>query len=76
MSRMGLFWCWRFVEQDGTIDNDRWESAVAGPNGSSILAGYTEENWAEISAGGYDFAALSLDAAGIALWSYQVRAFC
>lgn len=64
------------LEQDGTIFEDDWESAVAGPDGSIILAGFTEGSWLTTINGLRSFAAVSLDATGTVLWSYQVRDFC
>lgn len=63
-------------EQNGTSQDDEWEAAAAGVDGSIILAGVTEGDWVETNTGEGDFAALSLDAAGTAQWSYQASASC
>ena len=76
MSRMHPVWRSRLLEQDGTIYEDEWESAVAGTNGSAFFAGFTEGSWMTTIKGDADFAALLLDAAGTMLWRYQVSAFC
>lgn len=43
-------------------------------NGSSVLAGSTDGDWGAVNSGGHDFAAVMLDADGIELWRWQVRA--
>lgn len=76
MNRINPFGRSRLLEQAGTIYEDEWESAVAGTNGSIVLAGFTEGSWETTIKGDADFAAVTLDAAGRTLWSYQVSAFC
>ena len=63
--------------QDGTPLKDRiFASALCG-DGSVVLAGYSEGDWAEANAGGSDLAAVKLDAAvGTEIWRWQVRPFC
>lgn len=63
------------LEQNGTDGEDIWESAVSSADDAIILAGRTTRSWAGASMGDFDFAALSLDATGTPLWSYEVSAF-
>lgn len=66
----------RSHDQNGTEDVDSWTSTVTGADGSIILAGASGGSWVETGKGEEDFVALSLDAAGMPLWSYQVSTFC
>lgn len=49
-------------------------------DGSIILGGVTEGNWAgtnpDFDDSGDDFAAIKLDADGAVIWRWQVRVFC
>lgn len=60
--------------QDGTSLKDRLFASALCKDGSVVLAGYSEGNWAEANAGGSDLAAVKLDVAvGTEIWRWQVR---
>ncbi|CAM9731332.1 unnamed protein product [Ectocarpus fasciculatus] len=64
----GLYsWHW----QDGTSDEDNLNDAVVNADGSVVLAGSTEGDWAGTNAGLGDFAAVKLDESGTVLWKWQ-----
>lgn len=52
--------------------NDVFSGVATGPDGSIVLAGYTDGSWDAPSKGGTDFAAVNLDAEGAVLWRWQV----
>lgn len=59
--------------QDGTSLKDRFFASAMCKDGSVILAGYSEGDWAEANAGGSDFTAVKLDfAVGTEIWRWQV----
>lgn len=75
MSFTNAFWRSPLLEQDGTSSDDEFNAAIAVPDGSIILAGYTRGRWETTDEGNQDFAAVSLDADGKEMWRYQVSGF-
>lgn len=63
----------RFTCQGGILRGDVVLSAAIGPNGSSLLAGYTNTNSSVVSSTSRDWMAVKLDAAGTARWRWQVH---
>lgn len=67
----------RFLLQDGTVFNDKWEAAATAVDGSIIVAGTTHGNWTGtkyiFGDDPRDFAAMAIDEDGMLLWSYQVK---
>ena len=47
--------------------------AIAGDDGSVVLAGWTFGDWCRTSLGFADFAAIKLDANGSVIWRWQVH---
>lgn len=47
-------------------------SACVGEDDTIVVAGHTDGNWAEGSAGGHGFAAMKIDNDGTILWRWQV----
>lgn len=62
--------------QDGTPLKDRLFASALCDDGSVVLAGYSEGDWAEANAGGSDLLAVKLNiAVGTETWRWQVRPF-
>lgn len=68
----------RLFLQGGTASYDKWEAADTATDGSIVVAGTTCGNWTGTK---YifgddlcDFAAMAIDAEGMQLWLYQVKA--
>lgn len=60
------------VFQDGTSLKDRLFASTLCKDGSVVLAGYSEGDWAEVNAGGSDLTSVKLDAVGTESWRWQV----
>lgn len=61
------------LSQDGTAQNDTLLATAAGKDGSVVLAGYSEGDWAAPNAGFKDFVAVKLASDGTEVWRWQVR---
>lgn len=59
--------------QGGTSANEISLGIDIGEDGSVILSGYTEGDWAGTNAGDWDFVAMKFSAEGIKQWTWQVR---
>lgn len=62
-----------FFGQDGTSGNDRFYGAAEASDGSIVMAGETEGDWAEENPYDVVLAAVKLAANGTELWRWQVR---
>lgn len=60
------------TEGDGLLEDNIY-AAAAGEAGSVVLAGSTNGQWGGPNAGGSDFAAVKLNAAGVEIGRWQVR---
>lgn len=63
--------------QEGNGALNRFNDGIMDEDGSVILGGVTEGNWADTNpdfdSSGDDFAAIKLDADGAVIWRWQVR---
>ena len=64
---------WTTVLKGGTDETDVCYGVAMADDGSVVVAGYTWGDWDGVNAGGYDFVAIKLDAAGEEVWVWQVR---
>ncbi|CAM9618697.1 unnamed protein product [Discosporangium mesarthrocarpum] len=62
---------WRW--QGGTSDLDIFRAVTTGTDGSIYLGGYTKGDWSGVNSGLSDFAAVKLDADGMAVWRWQAH---
>lgn len=62
----------RLIPQDGTSGQESLYASAVRDDGTIVLGGYTEADWAGSSAGGTDFAMVALDADGEEIWRWQV----
>ena len=58
--------------QNGTLEDDHLEGVVLESTGTHVFYGITRGDWSGTNAGGYDWAALKVDAQGDILWKWQV----
>lgn len=61
-----------FCLKDGLLGNDLVVGAIAGPNGSSVLAGYTNVSSTFVRSTSTQWMAAKLDADGTLQWRWQV----
>lgn len=62
-----------FCVQDGTDKNEILRGGVVGSNGTYVLAGYSDEDWNGINAGGGSLV-FKVDAERDIIWNLQVNA--
>lgn len=63
---------WTTVVKGGTIEYEHCLGVAMADDGSVVVVGYTGGDWGDVNAGGSDFVAVKLDAAGEEVWVWQV----